>query len=111
MTGYSEGDEVTVYRAGRPAPGVIEQIGRSLVYIRSRGRVEAFRISDQRSTGRQVGSGTYFTTPAQVSAELDDREFKARTVLYDHGVTLDIGRDFTLEQIEALAEVVRNWED
>ena len=43
--------------------------------------------------------------------EHDDREFEARTILtLQHGVYLDL-RDFTLEQIEALAEVVKTWED
>lgn len=45
------------------------------------------------------------------SAESDeDREFNARTALRNHGVSLDVGRTFTLEQAEALAEVVKGWD-
>ena len=40
-----------------------------------------------------------------------DREFDARTTLNLRGIVLELGRPFTLEQIEALAEVVKTWED
>lgn len=111
MTGYKAGDEATVYWTGQPAPGVIEKVGRSLVYIRSHGRVEVFRISDQRSTGQQVGTGTWFATPAQEQAALEERDRKAHVILGSHGILLASGCDLTLEQVEALAEVVKDWED
>jgi hypothetical protein len=41
----------------------------------------------------------------------EDREFNARTFIALHGVYLEQFRTFTLEQIEALAEVVKTWED
>ena len=40
----------------------------------------------------------------------EDREFEARTILAQRGVYLDL-RPFTLDQIEALAEVVKTWGD
>jgi len=42
---------------------------------------------------------------------LQDRMFEARTTLTRRGVGLEFGRSFTLEQVEALAEVVKTWED
>ena len=110
MPDYKVGDEVTVYWTGCAEPGVIYKIGRSLVHIRSRGHVTAFRIGDQRSTGRQVGSGTWFTTLAQEQAQREDRERKAWAILRKRGITVAFRRP-TLEQIEALAEVVKDWED
>jgi hypothetical protein len=40
----------------------------------------------------------------------DDREFEARVTLERRGVHLVQFHPFTLEQIEALAELVKSWE-
>ncbi len=47
----------------------------------------------------------------ETPGDRDDREFGARTILFRRGIVLELGRPFTLEQIEALAEVVKTWED
>lgn len=46
----------------------------------------------------------------RVATDRAEREFDARTTLNRHGVILEFGRSFTLEQVEALAEVVKTWE-
>lgn len=117
MSDIQVGDEVRVYdvngrRQGQPEggwAGTVEKVGRSLVYIdypRGRG-AEPFRLSDQRrndSYGHQ-----YFRTLAQ--AEEWDRRSDAVGVLRERGVELSNRYSFTLEQIEALAEVVQMWRD
>jgi hypothetical protein len=61
---------------------------------------------------RDHGFGNPADTPEWLEATgRADREFDARTALNRRGVILGFGRSFTLDQIEALAEVVKTWED
>ena len=54
--------------------------------------------------------GIYIRTAGQY--EHDQRESEAIAVLREHNISLDFTRrKFALEQIEALAEVVKTWED
>ena len=48
--------------------------------------------------------------PGDEARDDDDREFDARVILERRGVHLVQFHPFTLEQIEALAEVVKTWE-
>jgi hypothetical protein len=111
MSDYKVGDEVQIHASRREERGVIEKVGRTLVHIRWGRRLETFRLSDQRWTGHQTGTGTYFTTPAQEQAKREDREREAYAALSRHGVALAFTRKYTLAQVEALAEVVKGWED
>ena len=65
------------------------------------------------TTGREKGStsnyGARVETPEQV--ELRARQSAAEDVLSTRKIRLDFGHGLTLEQIEALAEVVKTWED
>lgn len=47
---------------------------------------------------------------ADINPGDEDRDFDARTILAQHGVHLEMFRPFTLEQVEALAEIVKSWD-
>jgi hypothetical protein len=113
MSDYKVGDPVTVYASVRGdsggQPGEIVKVGRTLVRIRYGRQEQAFRMDTQQSNDKQYGYGTYFRTEEQ--AHEADRESEATTLLREHGIELTLGSRLTLEQVEALAEVVRSWED
>jgi hypothetical protein len=110
---YKVGDEVVVYANTRPGgpgqPGEIVKVGRTLLHIRYGGHEQAFRMDTQCTNEVQYGHGTYFRTPEEDA--LVKRRADAERLLRERGVELSNRATFTLEQIEALAEVVRNWED
>jgi hypothetical protein len=112
MSDYKVGDEVVVYanvrRDGSGEPGEIVKIGRTLVHIRYRGWVQAFRMDTKRSNEKQYGHGTYFRTLEEDA--LVGRRAEARQFLRQHGIELSAHAEFTLEQVEALAEAVKGWE-
>jgi len=107
-------DEVRVFdtngrRAGQPDggwPGIVVKVGRTLAHIDygdTRERIETFRLSDGR---RNDDYGhRYFLTLEQVAGR--DRKAEAVAVLRARRIVLDHGHSLTLEQIEALAEVVK----
>jgi hypothetical protein len=115
MADIKVGDEVRVFdgwhaRHDRTSvPGEVVKVGRTLVRIKYKGREDAFRID----TGiiNESNGGAEFMTLDQV--ERDQRRTIAMFVLNAHHIEIKIGHDrsFTLEQIEALAEVVKTWED
>jgi hypothetical protein len=109
MTDIKAGDEVRVFsRSGRdpkPDPGTIVKVGRTLVEVRYLGRVEKFRI-DTRRINDNYGD-VWFETPED--ADRREREIAACVVLRDAGIEFRLGRRFTLEQVEALAEVARSF--
>lgn len=112
MTGYNVGDEVIVYanvrRDGTGDRGEIVKVGRTLVHIRYRGWVQPFRMDTQHSNDKQYGHGTYFRTLEEDA--LVRRRADAEGYLRKHGIDLSTRARFTLEQAEALAEVVKGWE-
>lgn len=117
MIDIQEGDEVRVYdvngsRRGQPEGGwvgTVEKVGRTLAHIDYPGGhgAEQFRLSDGRRNDRY--GHQYFRTLAQ--ADEWDRRVSAASILRDRGVELSNRHSFTLEQIEALAEVVQAWRD
>jgi hypothetical protein len=85
----SDGAHVTVDDAGSPrticlAPGAARQAAGELLEC----------------AGRPAPEGSVRT-----------RVKAAHDFLAEVGISVDLRRGFTLEQIEALAEVVKNWED
>ena len=44
-----------------------------------------------------------------ISQDAEDREFDARTVLNQRGISLQVARHFPLEMVEALAEVANRF--
>jgi hypothetical protein len=113
VSDYKVGDPVVVYansrRDGSGLPGEIVKVGRTLLRIRYGGFEQAFRMDTKHSNEVQCGYGTYFRTPEE--DVLVKRRADAENFLRERGVELSNRRSFSLEQIEALAEVVRNWED
>lgn len=111
MTPIQVGDEVRVYfnarRGSGGERGEVVKVGRKLAMIRAGGRDHEFRLDTQRSNGPQYGHGTSFRTMEQVA--LSERRSGAEGILRDAGVELSHRKDFTLEQIEALAEVARTF--
>ena len=111
MTTIKAGDEVRVFsrrRGGNDSePGVIVKVGRTLVEVRWHGHVEKFRI-DTRIVNDSYGS-VWFETPADTDRR--ERTTAAQEVLIAAGIELSYRRRFTLEQIEALAEVARTFTD
>jgi hypothetical protein len=110
MTAIKVGDEVVVTSRRRRDvaryPGEIVKVGRALVQIRSNGRVETFRI-DTGVINDKYG-GSWFETPEDATRR--ERKAAAQSVLREHHITLDFSRHrFTLEQVEALAEVARSF--
>jgi hypothetical protein len=117
VSGYKVGDEVRVLDINNRHPeggwpGEVVKVGRTLVTVAylgafTRDGTEQFRID----TGRKNDDYGHYRieTPEQV-AEVARRK-AAVALLRERGVELSNRATFTLEQIEALAEVVRNWED
>ena len=105
------GDEVRVFsrrrRDSQSDPGEIVKVGRTLVEVRWLGRIEKFRI-DTRVINDGYGS-VWFETPADTDRR--ERTTAAQEVLIAAGIELSYRRRFTLEQIEALAEVARTFTD
>jgi hypothetical protein len=106
------GDEVRVYFNSRTAGqlGEVVRIGRTRLTVRVNGRNEDFYIETQQGVGPQSGYGTRFRTMAD-EAEYERRQtalatLKARNVEPRMGYE----RSFTTEQIEALAEVVKTFD-
>ena len=118
MAGIKLRDEVRVFdingsRAGQPEGGWmghVVKVGRTLAYIDYgdiRERIETFRLDTQRRNNDPYGQ-RYFRTLAEV-ADLDRRSV-AMEALKAHGVELSHRHSFTIEQREALAEVVKTWD-
>lgn len=114
MPDLKVGDKVRVFdvngrRQGQPEGawvGEVVKAGRKLVTIKYGWRVQVFRIEGQRandSYGHQ-----HFKSPEQ--AERDLRASKARGVLRERRIKLDWDAKFTVEQLEALAELVKSFD-
>lgn len=132
MPDIKVGDEVRVLKRGRSRyeafpeggyTGTVTKVARkyaTATYVRERtayppGPVEETVEFDMETGKLRSGTdyssnyGLYVRTPEQYEAE--QRRSAAMTALGGHGVNLDAMRyRFTLEQIEALAEVVKSWE-
>lgn len=114
MTGVKVGDKLMVFdingsRMGQPPggwPGVVIKVGRKYFVVEYSGhRATTFLLED----GRENDSSRhrYVKTPEQ--AELERRHHQASQELRERKITLDLGHDFTLEQIEQLAALVRTF--
>lgn len=107
------GDEVRVFdqndgRMGQPEggwPGVVTNIGRKLIRIEYRNKVDAFRLDTGRINDNY--GHRWFKTMEQVAES--KRRSSAMAVLNAHKISLDFGHRLTLEQIEALAELARTF--
>jgi hypothetical protein len=115
MTPVKAGDEVRVFdvngkRVGQPEsgwPGTVVKVGRTLAHVAYGARTETFRISD--GTRNDAYEHRYFLTMAD--ARRETRRAAADAVLRERKIQLDYGNLLTIEQIEALAEVARNFTD
>lgn len=113
MTTLQVGDEVRVFdvngsRRGQPEGGYvghIVKVGRTLAHIEYKGWTETFRLDNGRRNDNY--GHQWFKTLEQ--AALDERRSVAEAVLRNVGVELSHRRSFTLEQIEALAEVAKTF--
>ncbi len=110
MSGKLEvGQAVSVSDRGRTYAGEIVRVGRIQVDIRYLGRVVKFSQNTQRALGTETGPGIYFRIPDGTDSQ--DRIQAARQVLASHGVELSPRHTFTARQVEALAEVVKTWQE
>jgi hypothetical protein len=99
---------VDVFDRDRIHAGEIVKVGRTMVDIRYLGRVVKFSRKTQLALGTETGPKICFRTTADIDGW--DRVAAARQVLVRHGVELSPLRTFTVEQVEALAEVVKTWQ-
>ena len=104
---FEVGQPVSIRHRDRAYAGEIVKVGRILVDIRYNGRVVRFLQSTQRALGTRTGPAIYFRIPDDTDSQ--DRVQAARQVLASHGVELSPRHTFTVEQVEALAEVARAW--
>lgn len=116
MTDIEVGQEVRVLPIGltynQDAPpggwvGRIVKITPKQVHIEYGDRPRTDVFSREHQTTSHAGIYRRFRTLPQV--EEYDRSHAAMRVLRERNIKLD-PRDFTLEQVEALAEVVKTWE-
>jgi hypothetical protein len=101
---FEVGQAVSVSDRGRAYAGEIVKVGRILVDIRYLGRVVKFSQNAQCALGTETGPAICFRIPDDIDRQ--DRMQEARQVLARHGVELSPRHTFTVEQVEALAEVV-----
>jgi hypothetical protein len=101
------GQAVSVDDGWRTYAGEIVKVGRVLVHVRYAGRVVQFSRSTQRALGTETGPAIRFRIADGTSGQ--DRLRAGRRVLAGHGVELSPRHTFTVEQVEALAEVVKAW--
>jgi hypothetical protein len=111
MPDLKVGDEVRVFdtngrRSGQPEGGwlgTVIKIGRKYVTIDYGRKAESFEFGGRRANDPY--GHRHFKTLDQVT--LDDRRQRAKAVLSDHKIRLDMGHQLALDQIEALADFVR----
>jgi sulfite reductase beta subunit-like hemoprotein len=112
MADIKAGDEVRVFdvngkRMGQPEggwPGTVEKVGRKLVDIRYRGRVQSFRLDTRRSNDGYAHQS--FKTPEQ--AAVDGRHARAADFLQECRISMPYTA-YSAEQLEALADLVRSF--
>jgi hypothetical protein len=120
MTGYKAGDEVRVFPLFGPDKVPLAGWRAEVVAARDKeldARVTdpgaqhvdilTFALADSRST--ELG-GKFIFRPVDV-AERKARRDAALAVLRGACITVEPGSCLDVEQVEALAEVVENWED
>lgn len=105
---FEVGQAVTVVDRGHTYAGEIVKVARKEVDIRYVGRVVRFWHDSQTALGTETGQAIYFRIPDD--ADRQDRMTAARQVLASHGVELNSGNTFTVEQVETLVEVVKTWQ-
>jgi hypothetical protein len=98
---------VSVEDRGRTYAGEIVKVGRILVDISYLGRVVKFSRNTQRALGTETGPAISFRIGEDTGRH--DRMQAAQQLLASHGVELSPDHTFTVEQVQALAEVVRTW--
>jgi hypothetical protein len=104
---FEVGQAVSVRDRDRTYAGEIVKVGRVLVDIRYNGRVVQFLRNAQRALGSRARPGIYFRIPDDKDRQ--GRMQAARQVLASHGIELSPRRTFTVEQVEALVEVIGAW--
>ena len=113
MSDLKVGDEVRVFdtngpRMGQPAggwPGVVTSVGRKYLTIDYGTKTEKFEFDGRRANDPH--GHRRFKTPDEVAS--DERRHRAIAPLEAHKIRLESGHRLTLEQIEALADVVRTF--
>jgi hypothetical protein len=130
MSDYKVGDEVRVFADRRHPnveggyPGKVTKVGRKYGTAEYEVATQDWRGnpgSDRRTIefslddGRERGSSSYYAATVRTTAQVaeDRRHRNAVAVLAAAGIEFRAGRErrFTLGQVEALAEVVKGWED
>jgi hypothetical protein len=108
--GPEDGQVATVTKAGRRWATAAWEVMERYCFggERSAERTIEFDMETGYEKGANSSYGRYVKTPAQV--ELDARENAAVASLLARKIRLDRGHGLALEQIEALAEVVKSWE-
>lgn len=106
-TSFEAGQAVSIRHRDRTYTGEIVKVGRILVDIRYNGRVVKFLQNTRRALGTRAGPAIYFGVPDDADRRYRARQ--ARQLLASHGVELSPRRTFTVEQVEALAEVISTW--
>lgn len=128
MTYIQPGDEVRILKhRGRHDTfpeggytGTVTKVARkyaTATYVRHRSAWPAGPVEEAVEFDMETGKprdegrhyGIYVRTAEQY--ERDQRHSAAVAAVRASGIQLDARRKFTLEQIEALAEVVKTWED
>lgn len=113
MPDIKVGDEVRVFdvngsRMGQPQGGwhgSVVKVGRKLVDIKYGGRIQKFRIDDRRSNDSYGHQS--FKTPAEVTE--DERREHAVEALNAQHIQVTPQCRLTVDQLEALADVVRKF--
>jgi hypothetical protein len=101
------GDEVRVRTPRGIVPGTVTYVGRKWISIRYNGRLGDFDMQTRRSRGQQIGAGTYYEVPDAAEDSRRSRIDAAVDVLDGAGIELRPGHYLTLEQIEAIAAILR----
>jgi len=107
------GDTVKVFdingkRVGQPEggwDGEVTKVGRALITIKYAGRNTVFRID----TGRTNDAYAHQHYETVAEAARNERYAKARNTLTEFGLDFRLGKRATLDQVEALAELVNSF--
>lgn len=110
---FKVGDEVRVFdvngpRRGQPVagyPGTVTKAGRKLFTVTYGGCSQVFRLD----TGQSNDAYGHQSVKTLEQAELDARRGRAVGTLREHEITIGVRNSLTVEHLEALADLVRQF--
>jgi hypothetical protein len=119
VSGYEVGDEVRVFdvngkRVGQPEggwAGEVVKAGPKLIHVRYGGAHPGSTDTFRRETGARNDAYEHRYVMTLDEVERAERGKAAMAVLRERRISLGHGHRLTLAQAEALAEVVKGWED